>query len=131
MTALAPAQVKAARNATFALFALAGIMFATWASRIPDAKIKLALTPGELGATLFALSVGSVVALPLTGKVVERFGVVRTVRAGLLMGTMGALLTGLAVDVTASRWLTMGALFLFGMGFASWDVAMNIEGADV
>lgn len=131
MTALAPAQVKAARNATFALFALAGIMFATWASRIPDAKIKLALTPGELGATLFALSVGSVVALPLTGKVVERFGVVRTVRAGVLMGTLGALLTGLAVDVTESRWLTMGALFLFGMGFASWDVAMNIEGADV
>lgn len=131
MTAVTPAQARQARNATFVLFAMAGIAFASWASRIPDAKLLLALTPGELGLTLFAVSVGSVLALPLTGKAVEKFGMVNTVRFGLAAAAIGAVGTGLALNLTGDRYLTMAALFVFGVGFASWDVAMNVEGADV
>ena len=61
--ALPVERVREARNATFALFALAGVAFASWASRIPDAKVQLDLSAGELGATLFAMSLGSVIAL--------------------------------------------------------------------
>lgn len=113
------------------MFSLAGIAFASWASRIPDAKNQLDLSAGELGTTLFALSLGSVLALPLAGRVIERIGMVRTLRAGLVSVAVGALLIGLAVDLAHSRWLTMAALFLLGVGVAGWDVAMNLEGADV
>jgi MFS family permease len=124
-------RVRDARLATFVLFALAGVGFATWASRIPDAKVQLDLSAGELGATLFAMSLGSVIALPLTGRVVERFGVVRTIRAGLISAALGAAGIGLAIDVAHSRPLTMAALFFLGAGIGGWDVAMNLEGVDV
>jgi fucose permease len=129
--AVTPERLRGARTATFALFGLAGLAFASWASRIPDVKNQLGLTPGQLGGTLFAMSVGSVLALPLTGRVVERFGMVRTMRAGLVMAALGALAIGVAVDVAHSRTLTMAALFFLGAGIAGWDVAMNLEGADV
>ncbi|HQH08453.1 MAG TPA: MFS transporter [Phycicoccus sp.] len=129
--ALPVERVREARNATFALFALAGVAFASWASRIPDAKVQLDLSAGELGATLFAMSLGSVIALPLTGRVVERFGMVRTIKAGFLTAAIGAVAIGLAIDVAHSRALTMVALFFIGAGIAGWDVAMNLEGADV
>ena len=52
--------LERAKLATFAFFGLAGVAFASWASRIADAKNELGLGAGELGATLFARSVGSV-----------------------------------------------------------------------
>jgi hypothetical protein len=36
-----------------------GLCFATWASRIPDIKMTLALSDADLGSILFALPVGS------------------------------------------------------------------------
>ena len=42
------------------VFALAGVAFASFASRIADSKAALGLSAGELGLTLFAASVGSV-----------------------------------------------------------------------
>ena len=53
-------RVVSARTAVFVVFALAGLVFASWASRIADTKAALGLTAGELGLTLFAASVGSV-----------------------------------------------------------------------
>ena len=38
---------------------------------------------------------------------------------------------GVGVDVVHSRGLLMAGLFLAGLGVGSWDVGMNLEGADV
>ncbi len=121
----------AARTSVFGLFTLAGLAFAGWASRIADAKAALGLSAGQLGATLFALSVGSVIALPLTGRVIERAGVRRVIGGALAIAVVGILTVGLGVDAARSRPLLMVGLFLLGLGVGSWDVAMNLEGADV
>ena len=61
MPAAAPAlpreRVTSARTAVFVVFALAGLVFASWAARIADTKVALDLSAGELGATLLAASV--------------------------------------------------------------------------
>ena len=101
--ALPRERVVAARTAVFVVFALAGVAFATWASRIADAKAVLDLTAGQLGLTLFAMSAGSLLAMPSTGRFADRFGVVTTIRAGMLIGVVGFAVVGAGVDLAESR----------------------------
>lgn len=124
-------RVVAARTAVFVVFALAGVAFATWASRIADAKAGLDLSAGQLGATLFAMSAGSMLAMPSTGRLAERFGVVPTIRVGMLIGIVGFGVVGAGVDLAESRLVVAVGLFLIGSGVGVWDVAMNLEGASV
>ncbi len=124
-------RVNAARRAVLAVFALAGVAFAAWASRIPDAKQALGLSAVELGLTLFALSAGSLLAMPATGRIVARIGVVTTIRVGLISSGVGLFVVAAGVDLVRSRPLVMGGLFLIGLGVGIWDVAMNLEGAAV
>jgi MFS family permease len=115
----------------FAVFALAGIVFSSFAARIADSKAALGLSAGELGLTLFAASCGSVLALPFAGKVADRIGASRTVVTGMVVGGLGLLGVGYAVDVAQSRGVMAVGLFFLGMGVGLWDVAMNLEGAAV
>lgn len=125
-----PATVRRASAATFAIFALNGLVFASWAARIPAVSRILGLTASETGLLLLTIAAGSVLALPLAGTVVARMGTAGTVRiGGFLCASAGvAIALGLlavSVPVTAT------GLFFFGVGIGLWDVAQNIEGADV
>ena len=115
----------------YAVFLLAGVQFAAFASRIPQVKELLTLTPGELGLTLLAISAGSILGLPSAGWVVHRFGATRTILVAIL--TSGAALAAVGVTAQAlqSRTLTMAALFVVGLSIGVWDVAMNLDGATV
>ena len=130
-SALPRERVVAARTAVFVVFALAGVAFATWASRIADAKAGLDLSAGQLGATLFAMSAGSMLAMPSTGRLADRFGVVSTIRTGMVIGVVGFGVVGAGVDLFESRLVVGLGLFLIGSGVGVWDVAMNLEGASV
>jgi MFS family permease len=132
-TPAAPAapRVTAARTAVIVVFALAGVAFAAWASRIADAKAALGMTAGELGLVLFAASGGSLLAMPSTGRIVRRVGVVRAIGTGVVVGALGLVVAGLAVSVAESRLVLVGGLFLTGLGIGVWDVSMNLEGATV
>ncbi|GIL35721.1 MFS transporter [Phycicoccus sp. DTK01] len=128
---LSRTRVTSARTAVFVVFALAGLVFASWAARIADTKVALGLSAGELGATLFAASVGSVTGLPLAGRVSNRLGAGRTVMIGMAVSLVGLIGTGAVVDAGASRGFVMVGLFLVGLGVGLWDVSMNLEGAAV
>ena len=125
------ARVLTARTSVFVVFALAGLVFASWASRIADAKAALGLSAGELGLTLFAASVGSVTGLPLAGRICDRIGASRAVALGTGVGLSGLLVVGLVVDARGPRLAVAAGLFLIGLGVGVWDVAMNLEGAEV
>lgn len=124
-------QVVRARTAVFVVFALAGLVFASWAARIADTKAALGLSAGELGVTLLAASLGSVTGLPLAGRVSSRLGAGRTVLTGMAVALVGIIAVGVAVDARASRLVVAVGLFLVGLGVGLWDVAMNLEGAAV
>ncbi len=125
------APVRRARLAVLVVFALAGVVFSSFAARIPDAKAALGLTAGQLGLTLFAASCGSVLALPFAGRVADRIGAARTVVTGMVVASLGLVGVGVAVDVFESRPVMAVGLFFLGLGVGLWDVAMNLEGAAV
>jgi fucose permease len=94
---------------------------------MPAIRDGLDLTPGRIGLVLMALSGGSVAMLPISGALVRIFGAGRTVAGAAVVGMTGVTVIGLAGRV----WLLALGLLLAGVGVAVWDVAMNVEGADV
>lgn len=113
-----------------AAFAVNGLCFAAWLSRTPALRDSLGLSPAGLGLLLVCLSGGACLTMPLVGRVVERWGTGRTVLAGALATALG--LAGVAIGAGWSvRWPAAVGLALTGVGMSSWDVAMNVAGADV
>ncbi|MGY2744530.1 MFS transporter [Pseudarthrobacter sp. O4] len=123
-------QLKAAAAATFLIFGINGLVFASWAARIPAVTEILHITSGQMGTLLLCVAVGSLIALPTAGHVVGRIGTANTVRAaGLLAAAAGV---GIALSLAAEAVPgTAISLFFFGIGIGLWDVSQNIEGADV
>lgn len=127
----APGQALAARDAVAVAFVLNGLLFATWVSRIPQARADLSLDNGALGILLLTIAAGSLVALPSAGALLVRWGSVLVVRAAALCAATGLLLAAIALEAAGSVVLTGAALAVFGVGIGLWDVSMNVEGAEV
>lgn len=119
------------RVAVTAVFTLNGLIFAAWVSRIPAVRDALDLGSERLGLVLLCMSLGAVLALPSTGAIVPRLGAAGTVRVASVVCTLGLALTGVAGGVGGGVPLLLVGLFLMGFGSGSWDVAMNVEGAEV
>ena len=59
--------LRRATGAVYAVFILSGFAFASWASRIPQIRDALGLSPRALGLVLLAIAVGSVMSMLLSG----------------------------------------------------------------
>ena len=123
--------VVAARNAVALAFALNGFCFATLVSRIPALRSGLGLDNGSLGLLLLAIAAGSVLALPSSGRLIQRGSAAGVVRLGAVSAAVGLLVASLGVDVWSSVPVTAVGFFAYGVGIGVWDVAMNVEGAEV
>ena len=118
-----------ATRAVYAVFILSGFAFASWASRIPQVRDSLELSPRQLGLVLLAMAIGSVISMPLAGLVVSRLGAARTITVMALIAATGLVTAGIGQSVSVLP-VVIG-LFLFGVGNGTWDVAMNVEGSAV
>jgi MFS family permease len=107
------------------LFVLLGVVFATWAARIPAIRDALQLSPAQLGLALLCAGAGSVGAFPLAAWLVGHHG---PRRASLWSGTMLLLVVaGLAwaPDLAALMALMVG----FGVFETTFNVSINAVGA--
>ncbi|MCW2842105.1 MAG: major facilitator superfamily 1 [Nocardioides sp.] len=120
-----------ARNAVALTFGLNGFCFATLFSRIPDIRERLDLDNGSLGLLLLAIAAGSVLALPSSGRLIERGSAGGVVRLGACFVAAGLLLTSVGAGLLGSVPVCAVGFFLDGIGIGLWDVAMNVEGAEV
>jgi MFS family permease len=118
---------RAYRIAVSCLFFLQGLCFASWASRIPTIQQSLRLTEAGLGAVLFALPVGSLLALPLAGWLVTRYGSKRVAVNALFVYSLLLVAVGLADTVL----LLSSALVLFGMAGNIANIAINTQAVGV
>ena len=114
-------------RAIVAAFALNGLLFGAWASRVPAFKERFDLDPGTLGLLLLGLAGGAIVSFPLAGLLSERWGADRlTVRCA-----WGYSLSLFLLALAPSAITLAVALFVFGALHGAMDVAMNGWGARV
>lgn len=128
-----PTQASTARTASWAVFitfALNGLAFSSLASRVPAVRDDLGLQPAQMGLLLLAVSSGALIAMPLSGLVVQRLGARRTILSFAAVNGVGLIAAAAAVG-GGVVWATAAALFAVGMGTGVWDAAMNLEGAAV
>lgn len=124
-----PAALRRATAATYVAFVSSGFAFASWAARIPQVRDRLGLDPRELGLVLLATAVGSVLALPLSGPIITRFGSAQTVIVMAVLFSIGLAVAALGSLVAVAP--VVVGLFLIGLAYGAWDVAMNVHGTVV
>jgi MFS family permease len=115
------------RIAVSTFYFIQGIIFASWASRIPDIQSRLNLSEGALGGVLFALPAGQLTAMILSGYLVNKFGSKTTLSIGALLYPSGLLLLGSVQEL----WQLFGALFLFGMFGNLSNISVNTQAVGV
>ena len=102
---------------------MAGMGISVWAIVVPFAKIRFGLNNGTLGLILMASGTGGVLAMPIAGPLIGKFGSRAVLlAAGVVFGITLPLLS-VAPSVLA---LTV-MLCIFGAMFGAIDVAMNAQ----
>jgi fucose permease len=125
------AEVTHWRNAVVAAYAVSGIAFATWVSRLPAIRDGLDLTPANIGLLLLCMTLGSFISVSASGLIVLKFGSKQTIRIGSIMVGAGLVLAGLGTSVLVNPLAVAAGLAVIGLGTASWNTASNVEGAAV
>ncbi len=121
--------LQRATAAVYVVFAAAGLGFASWASRIPQIRDGLDVTPGTLGLILLCIAFGSIVAMPLAGLVISTVGEARAVAVMAVVFAAG--LSVVAVGFLHGVAPVAAGLIVAGIGNGTWDIAMNVQGAAV
>lgn len=115
------------RVAVSASFLLQGLVFSTWASRIPTIQQQLHLSESELGGVLLAIPVGLLASLPLSGWLVARYGSRYVLVAGVLL--YAAILPLLGLAATTPQLL--GLLVVFGLASNMANISVNTQAVGV
>jgi MFS family permease len=122
----APA-LRVPRLAVIGVFFVNGVVIGTWVVRIPAIKERLGLSEGLLGVALLGAAVGALVAMPLVGALVSRFGSRRVVGAAALLLSLSLLAPALAPTLL----FLVPALVMVGAANGGLDVAMNAQAVAV
>ncbi|MFI9380334.1 MFS transporter [Kutzneria sp. NPDC052558] len=114
-------------TAVFVVFVLNGVVFGSWAARVPALAAQVGATPAGLGLSLFGVSVGLFVSAPIAGRLCAAFGS----RAVMVLAAAAGFVVLPVLGLTASP-LQLG-LVLFGLGLTigTLDVSMNIAAVTV
>ena len=123
-------RTERAKVAVAVAFAMNGIGYAGWFSRAPAVRTDLGLSSAGFGLLLLCLAGAALVALPLSGPLVHRVGPARAVLLGSVAVAVGLVILAGGTG-TGSVPLAGLGLVLAGLGTSTWDVAMNVHGADV
>jgi fucose permease len=103
-----------------------GFILASWVTRLPAVRSHLGASEPELGGALLAIAGGAVVAMPLTSRLCDRFGIRRVLTTAMVLCSVM-----FVVATQATHIVMLGGLLLaVGLGYGTWDVAMNAAAHD-
>ncbi len=116
-----------ARWAVAAIFFVNGFVVGAWAAQIPLVEERLRISHSTLGVALFVLALGTLLAMPLAGPIISRYG-----SATVLRVAAPALFLILPLLLLAPGFqLLLAAAICFGAANGCMDVAMNAHGVAV
>ncbi|MGI5290893.1 MFS transporter [Nonomuraea polychroma] len=118
------------RQALFLFFLLPGIAMSSWVTRTPDIRDGLEASTGQMGWILFGLSLGSMIGILCSGRLVSRYGTRPVIGVGTAMIVVSLAVIS-AGSLLSSAPLVMAGLCMFGAGMGAGEVAINVDGADV
>lgn len=127
MDSQAATVTRRARVAVTTIFLLNGLLFGSWAARIPAVKERLGVGEAGLGLVLAGIAIGALVAMPLAGWWSARLGSRWTTRAGLAGACVVVPLPALFTSPAPA----FAATLLFGVAMGVLDVSMNAHGVAV
>ncbi len=113
-----------ARWAVMAVFLLHGLLLGAWAPHIALAKERLGAGSGLFGALLLSLPIGAVVAMPIAGALINKYGSARMTLMTGLMFCAAMILPAHAPSILTFIFSGM----LLGIAMGSMDVSMNAHG---
>ncbi|MFI8087035.1 MFS transporter [Streptomyces sp. NPDC086080] len=123
----APHEVRRARYAVGAVFAVHGAVTGSFATRVPWIQDHAGVSAGQLGLALAFPALGASLAMPLAGSISHRFGARNALRGLIALWTLALILPSVAPGL-----LTLClALFVYGATAGMSDVAMNALGVEV
>lgn len=108
-------------------FAANGVLYGTWAARIPEVQAQAGLSEGALGLALIGAAVGLVVSASVAGSLVARFGAHRVTLGALVVFGATVVGPGFGTGLVSLA----GALLLLGLASGLLDVSMNAWAAEV
>ncbi|KOV58916.1 MFS transporter [Streptomyces sp. MMG1121] len=123
----APDEVRRARYAVAAVFAVHGAVTGSFATRVPWIQDHASLGAGRLGFALAFTALGASCAMPLAGRISHRFGSRTALRGLLALWTLALVLPSLAPNL----YTLCLAMFTYGASAGMADVAMNALGVEV
>lgn len=114
-------RLRQARLGVFGTFFVAGFGLAAWLVNIPPVQEKTGISHATLGILLLVLGLGGVVGMQISGFVINRLG-----SKIVSFAALAVFVLAVNLPVHATGAVTLGiALFVFGLGNGSLDVAMN------
>lgn len=116
------------RNAMFVVFAACGFALAAWVSRTPAVRDGLGASTGHMGWLIFAIAGGAIFGLVSAGALIGRFGARPVIRIALLTAALGLVVVAVGAGLASSA-VVFAGLLVFGLGFGTCDVSMNVAGA--
>lgn len=114
-------------TACFLLFFAHGLVFSSWASRIPIIKEALSINEAQLGTLLLLMPIGQLSTMMLSGKLISRYGSSRVIKSCFLLYPGFLLLIGLS----PSYWILGAVLFLFGVTGNLCNIAVNTQAIEI
>jgi MFS family permease len=120
-------ELKRARYAVAAVFAVHGAVTGSFATRVPWIQDHASVGAGQLGIALAFPAIGASVAMPLAGRISHTFGARTALRGLISLWTLALILPSLAPNL----YTLCLALFIYGATAGMADVAMNALGVEV
>ncbi|MBB4664937.1 MFS transporter [Conexibacter arvalis] len=115
------------RVATGAMFLVSGAVIGVWAANVPYVRDRLDISTTTIGFCLLAMAAGSLLAMPLTGRELQRRPSAQLTRLGAVLVP----LAGIAPLLAPSVGTLAAALFVLGIAVGILDVSMNAHGIAV
>jgi MFS family permease len=106
-----------------AFFFFSGVVFSSWASRIPTIKDQFGLNDAELGTVLLFMPISSLVGLPVSGWLVSRYDSRIPLAGGFTVMSLALILIG----YSQSTFILIPAICVFSFSMRIFNIAVNTQ----